>query len=370
MAAMTAGGRPEDQPNSGQLPEQNPGPVILITNPYARHASYEPSAREVLQSAGIEVGQQLSVLDLDPQDPQGWTWRQSGFTAAVAAGGDGTIGSVATQLAGSDMPLGILPLGTSNDVARSLGLPLDLAQAARVIASGTVTSVDAGKARTLRNAEQEPRWVYFVHAATLGLNAEFARLATDVAHREQWGNLSYATAAFEALLRMPSIPLTIQFSGVRNSDVGGSGSGTVGSTSPTLRIDATQVSIVNTPIFGGRMNLQLPQSQPRDQLLDFVIIESLGPLRMLEMVEHLVAMLEQNLPFGRTTSDEDFARRERAEEVLATSRILPGVWQIQAEAAQILTDAPTDVTLDGELGLQTPVEIRVAQDPLRVLLLK
>ena len=68
-----------------------------------------------------------------------------GFDIIVIGGGDGSIRAAASVLAGSDMPLGILPLGTMNHFARDLGLPLDLDGAIRIIVSGRVRLVDVGE---------------------------------------------------------------------------------------------------------------------------------------------------------------------------------------------------------------------------------
>ncbi|MGO8951567.1 MAG: diacylglycerol/lipid kinase family protein [Ktedonobacterales bacterium] len=356
-----------DQRNDTPGTEPHAGPVVLIVSPHAGQTHRDPAPHELLQSAGITVGRQLDVRDLSPEDPQGHNWRKDGYTAAVAAGGDGTIGSVATQLAGSDLPLGILPMGTSNDVARALGVPLDLPLAARTLGYGVTTEVDTGQARLLGSKRGSNPWVCFVHAATLGLNAEFARLATDVTWRQQWGNLTYATAALEAVLHMPSVSVKIEFSGLprRNAPEPGKPVGFVAS--HIMQADVMQLAIVNTPIFGGPMNLQLPLSHPRDQLLDFVIIETLGPSRMLEVIQRLVSMLELKNPGGHRPLDDEPEQSDRDEPAMS-GLILPGVWQIQAHSASIETELPADVTLDGELGLQTPIEIRVAPDPLRVLL--
>jgi diacylglycerol kinase family enzyme len=65
--------------------------------------------------------------------------------AVVAAGGDGTVSTVAAALAGSDTPLGVLPLGTLNHFAKDLGIPLDPEAAAAVIAAGRTLRVDVGE---------------------------------------------------------------------------------------------------------------------------------------------------------------------------------------------------------------------------------
>ena len=84
-----------------------------------------------------------------------------GFDAIVAAGGDGTVRSVAFQLLDRDAVLGILPLGTAMNVARSLGIPLELDGAAEVLATGAVTPIDVGEVRG------QP----FLEIASIGLGA-------------------------------------------------------------------------------------------------------------------------------------------------------------------------------------------------------
>lgn len=69
----------------------------------------------------------------------------AGDDAVVAAGGDGTISTVASALAGSDMPMGVLPLGTLNHFAKDLGLPFDLGEAVKTIAARRTTRVDVGE---------------------------------------------------------------------------------------------------------------------------------------------------------------------------------------------------------------------------------
>ena len=65
--------------------------------------------------------------------------------AVIAVGGDGTVSAVASALAGSDVPMGVIPLGTLNHFAKDLGLPLDLTEAARVVAARNVAQVDVGR---------------------------------------------------------------------------------------------------------------------------------------------------------------------------------------------------------------------------------
>src|SRR5689334_4360990 len=106
--------------SDGQERLKNRGKVALVISPTADQSAVESQLRAV----GITIGERISVRDADIARPKGASWRGCGYVAVVAAGGDGTIGAAVSQIAESDVPLGILPLGTSNDVARSLGVPL------------------------------------------------------------------------------------------------------------------------------------------------------------------------------------------------------------------------------------------------------
>jgi diacylglycerol kinase family enzyme len=70
---------------------------------------------------------------------------QGGCDAVIAGGGDGTINTAATAVAGTATPLGVLPLGTMNHFAKDLGIPLTLDEAAQVVLDGTVCTVDVGE---------------------------------------------------------------------------------------------------------------------------------------------------------------------------------------------------------------------------------
>jgi YegS/Rv2252/BmrU family lipid kinase len=83
----------------------------------------------------------------------------NGARAVVAGGGDGTVAAVASALAGTDRPLGVLPLGTLNHFAKDLRIPLDVADAARNVCAGRVVSVDVG----------EVNGQIFVNNSSLGL---------------------------------------------------------------------------------------------------------------------------------------------------------------------------------------------------------
>lgn len=348
------------------------GPVALVVSPQGGHAQ-GVDARTLLNDAGVRVALEVAVDRLDQLTPAGPEWQAHGIVAAVAAGGDGTIGAVATQIASADLPLGILPLGTSNDVARALGIPLDLARAAAVVASGVPRSIEAGICTPAQSEPNAPSAVgqatqaeqpavpgaYFLHALTLGFNVEFARLATDIARRNRLGPLNYPAAMLETVARVQALPVTLHLAGVARESAGAGQLDAGGVLSVSLH--ALQVAVVNLPMFGGALELRLPDMRDGDGLLDVVVLEAPRDVALGPQIERWLAAhwrLPENgvpQPTVSTSAAADLVS-------------LPGVLRYQARSIVIATPTPTDVTLDGELRARTPVDVRVAPRPLRVIL--
>lgn len=342
--------------------------AILISSPHAGNAISADHLAELLARLGIAVTRRLLVSDLDRAQPQGREWRAQGCDLAIAAGGDGTIGSVATQLAGSDLPLAILPLGTANDVARSFYLPMDIEEACLVLAGAEPMEVDVGQAlpgltepgafsalhdETTGDEEPSPReGVAFLHAATLGFNVEFARLATDSLRRQRLGGWTYAASAVEAVTRYRPIDVTLHIFGMEGQDP---------AAEYLIRSRVVQVSVVNTPVMGGRMGVRLPDVSLRDRQLDFMLIEAIDPQQLLRTVQGLLAALNTAIE----QPEDMLPGSEETGENVVTG--LPGIRRFRARAAILETDEAVDVTLDGEIRTHTPVVVRVAPHRLRVL---
>ena len=129
-----------------------PQRVILIHSPHSGRSSKLPEALKHLEQARLEMVNSISIADLDDLPAQGTSWKESGVDVAIAAGGDGLVGGVITHIAESGLPLGILPLGTSNDTSRALHIPQDIGEAAQVIAQGNEQEVDVGTAQSAEHA--------------------------------------------------------------------------------------------------------------------------------------------------------------------------------------------------------------------------
>ncbi|HEV2656599.1 MAG TPA: diacylglycerol kinase family protein, partial [Ktedonobacteraceae bacterium] len=110
--------------------------AIVVHSPHAGKAAQLQQAIAHLRENHVEIVDVLSIAMLDGLSARGPQWQEQDIDVAVAAGGDGLIGGVSNHIVEGGPPLGILPLGTSNDVARSLRIPQNLSGAARVIATG------------------------------------------------------------------------------------------------------------------------------------------------------------------------------------------------------------------------------------------
>lgn len=127
----------------------------------------------------------------------------SGVCAVAAAGGDGTVSAVASELAGTGVPLGVLPVGTLNHFAKDLGIPLELDAAVRTIVSGKTRMIDA--------AEVNGR--AFINNSSLGLYPQIVRqreLRQDLGHGK-WP--AFAWAALAALRWFPFLDLRLDVDG-------------------------------------------------------------------------------------------------------------------------------------------------------------
>lgn len=106
----------------------------------------------------------------------------------MIAGGDGTLSRSAGALMKTGLPLGILPTGTANDLARTLDIPSDLVAAADVIVAGRRQRIDVGSVNGCT----------FFNVATIGLGVDLAH-TLDADLKRRWGRLSYAIAAVKVM---------------------------------------------------------------------------------------------------------------------------------------------------------------------------
>jgi len=161
--------------------------ALLIVNQTSRSgtANLEAGTR-YLQQQGI-AGRQL-VLERPDQDGDPIRRHAGQADCVLVGGGDGSMNAAAAALVDTGLPLGVLPMGTANDLARTLSIPTALEQACAVVAGGILHRIDLGRV----NGH------YFFNVAHIGLGVHVAhQMSPDL--KQRWGVLSYARGLFTAL---------------------------------------------------------------------------------------------------------------------------------------------------------------------------
>lgn len=119
--------------------------IVVVNRGGGSAAGAQERIIEAFDGTGVDVDVRIvepGELDRSCADAA----EAEGVDALVAAGGDGTVSTAAAAVAGTGLPLGILPMGTLNHFARDAGIPLDLKEAAAAIAAGRTRPVDAAEA--------------------------------------------------------------------------------------------------------------------------------------------------------------------------------------------------------------------------------
>lgn len=277
-----------------------------MVNPKARNGGLSlAELRGVLREGGIESFEAEGQADCSAAIKQA----AKGADLIVLGGGDGTMNAAASALVETGLPLGILPLGTANDLARSLSLPLDPIEAARLITTAEPQPVDLG-------------WVnghYYFNVASIGFSADLAAELTSEA-KKRWGSLGYAIAAFRLLRKARPFSITIEHDGTSE------------------KVTTIQASVGNGRHYGGGMTVS-EDATVDDGKLDFYSLE----------VDHwwrLIALLPA-LRRGTHGQAADVRAFRTTQIVLRTKR-------------------PRPVNTDGELATQTPAHFKVMPKAVRI----
>ena len=297
--------------------------ILVIYNPVAGQHDAVKSLDEALtylRSLGHDVLLRRTLGGGDATTFAREAAAQS-FDMVVAAGGDGTVGEVANGLVGSECILGVLPVGTANVWARTLGLPMwshtrqrpPLQDAARQLMAGTVRRIDLGRCDDH----------YFILWSGIGFDAEVTRQVEP--HREMrrsLGNITYyvAMAAMGVTLRGTRVTIVIDGQATRER--------------------AFLIVISNVQLYGGSV-MVAPQAQIDDGYLDVYVFKGSN---MLDAAGQLI-----NVFAGKHLQD-------------------PTIETYRAQSVTIRADRPLPLHIDGEPKGYTPVTISVVPKALRVMM--
>jgi YegS/Rv2252/BmrU family lipid kinase len=168
----------------------------------------------------------------------------------VVVSGDGLLGAVGGAMAGSETPLGLIPSGRGNDLARALGIPSDPEAAVEVILTGRSRTIDVGEANGKR----------FLGIVSVGFDSECNRLANETHFLR--GNWVYAYSMMRTLIGWKTARFTIAAGGERR------------------RTSGYFVAVANNSVYGGGMYIA-PEAELDDGEFDVVSIGESGKLRFL-----------------------------------------------------------------------------------------
>lgn len=284
--------------------------ALFLINRKARRGKGDLSATlDRLRQAGIDLVEEH--VEVPSQLAQVIRQSRDRMDAIVIGGGDGTLTMAVDGLVDAQLPLGIIPLGTANDLARTLNLPLDPVAAADVIAAGRQRRIDLG-------------WVngtHFFNVATVGLGVGVTRRLNREL-KSRWGVLAYLFAALQAVGRARPFAADIR------------------TEAETIRVRTIQVMVANGRHFGGGMTVDQAAAID-DGALDLVSLE-------VERWWQLVGLLPAMWRGTRARNRHVRALRGREFEIVPVK------------------NRKMRVTADGEVSGRTPALVRIVPHALSV----
>ncbi|PUA79598.1 lipid kinase [Nocardioides currus] len=230
----------------------------------------------------------------------------------LVGGGDGSMGCAAELLADTGTALGVLPLGTANDFARTLEIPATLAAALDTVLTGTVVVVDLGRANGR----------VFLNVASLGLSVEVTQRLTPRLKR-RLGQLAYPVATLAAYRHHRPFAARIELPDGSSLELE----------------DLMQLAVGNGRHYGGGLTVS-PTASIDDHLLDVYAVEK-----------------------GRLRDHVSVARLLRSGDLIEHER----VHHLTNRAITVTTDRPMPVNLDGEIATHSPATFEVERNALHVV---
>ncbi|MGX1899782.1 diacylglycerol/lipid kinase family protein [Thermolongibacillus altinsuensis] len=237
--------------------------------------------------------------------------------AVVAIGGDGTIHDVANGLIGSNIPLGIIPAGSGNDLARALDIPMDYKKALERILTGEQRKMDIGRI----NNE------YCITVTGIGFDGKVAEVNNASKFKNllnfiRLGDLSYAHSILHVLLKYRPVNIQLKVDG------------------KTLTFfNVWLIAIANTPNYGGGIKI-CPDACYHDGLFDICIIHSMTKWELLR----------------------NFPKAYKGKHVSH-----PGVTMLKGKEVEVISEWPVIVQSDGELVTKTPVNVTIQKEALLII---
>jgi len=291
----------------------------LIVNPGAGIVANATKNLKVVIECLETNGLKVDVAMANPKEEATPIARRAvkdGYKIVIAMGGDGTVEAVMRGMIGKKARLGIIPVGTENNIAMSLGIPKDITEACTMIASDNTRKLDMGQIKTSKGKKFN-----FFEMATIGLSATIYPAANKLA----LSKLATIKSAALTLIHQETKPkffLTLD-------------------NESKIEVETMMVMVSNTPVFGKNF-LVAPKASLQDGLLDISVYPDFSKT---ELLRYYAAIMD-----GGYSGDGK-------------------VQHYQAKKLKVKTSPKLDVMADGvELG-KGVVTIKVRPGVLRVITL-
>lgn len=274
---------------------------LLLVNRHSRRG-HETLSQVVtqLQGLGFELFEESTEK---PQElPNIIRSYRDRVDLVIIGGGDGTLNAAIEGLVDTQLPLGILPLGTANDLARTLQIPQSIPQACQVIATGHSQRIDLGKVNHK----------HFFNVASLGLSVQITRQLDKKAKRT-WGVLAYAATAIQVVWKTRPFRAEIRIG------------------EDSIRVKTVQIAVGNGRYYGGGMTVA-DDAAINDQRLDLYSLEYQHWWQILLLVPAMWRGTHANWS---------------------------GVRSLQGKEFDIYTRKPYPINADGEIVTYTPAKFRL-----------
>ncbi len=280
-----------------------PKEAVLIVNAHSRKGrTLFRKAAFALREAGIRLTAAHGLRDPKKLIPTVKAAVAGGAPMVIVGGGDGSLSCAVDELVGRDCVFALLPLGTANSFARTLGIPLDLAGAVETIATGRRRRVDLG----VIDGD------YFANSAAIGLSP---LIGASVPHGlKRWlGRIGYLSWALLCMLRFRPFRLTIEQGG------------------RTETLSALEVRIANGAFHGG---VEVVEGAEVDS--GEIVVQAVTGHEKSRLVRNWLAILAK--PSARKETVRDF----------------------RGKSLRIVTDPPLPISIDGEVTGRTPANVEIA----------
>jgi len=287
---------------------------LLIVNPTSGPAENPDLITDLIETLQIQGIQADICMTTPNEDGEGLAAAaaKAGTKLVIVAGGDGTIEAVARGLVHTQTVLGIIPLGTRNNIAASLNIPNNLTQAIQIVSAGDRDRFDMGKANNY----------YFMEVVGVGLEASLFPCGDEVKEgikKNYWSALKSMISGIKTFLQFRPHRLVLRLDGRR-----------------IRRLRTLQVNICNSPRYGMEFALA-PEAKMNDGKLDVIYINN--PSKWEHLRHFFTAMRGQRLIHERL-------RTHRASKI------------------EIRSYPPLEVHADGECLGTTPVTVEVIPQAL------